>query len=90
MKQLMKKTAAKIVLAVFALFTLCNLALAQNNGGSSVTTTTHTETQQWYVQPWVWIVGGAVFVLILVALLRGGRSRDSLTVTKTTTESSDI
>lgn len=26
----------------------------------------------WYAQPWVWIVGGAVFILLLVALLRGG------------------
>lgn len=25
----------------------------------------------WYTQPWVWIVGGAVFILLLVALLRG-------------------
>ena len=27
----------------------------------------------WYTQPWVWIVGGAVFLLLLVALLRGGK-----------------
>jgi hypothetical protein len=26
---------------------------------------------QWYQQPWVWVVGGAIFVLLLVALLRG-------------------
>jgi len=25
---------------------------------------------QWYMQPWAWVVGGAVFVLLLVALLR--------------------
>ncbi|WP_026955112.1 hypothetical protein [Algoriphagus vanfongensis] len=25
---------------------------------------------EWYEQPWVWVVGGAVFILILVALLR--------------------
>jgi hypothetical protein len=31
------------------------------------TSTTHT----WYTQPWVWIVGGAVFILLLVALVRG-------------------
>jgi len=29
----------------------------------------------WYQQPWVWIVGGAVFILLLVALLRGGGSK---------------
>lgn len=26
-------------------------------------------------QPWVWIVGGAVFILLLIALLRGGGSK---------------
>lgn len=25
------------------------------------------------IQPWMWVVGGAVFILILVALLRGGK-----------------
>ncbi len=28
---------------------------------------------QWYTQPWVWIVGGAVFILLIVALTRGGK-----------------
>ena len=30
----------------------------------------------WYAQPWVWIIGGAVFLLLLVALLRGNSNRD--------------
>jgi hypothetical protein len=30
----------------------------------------------WYTQPWVWIVGAAVFILLLVALLRSNNSRD--------------
>ncbi len=25
-----------------------------------------------FSSPWVWVVGGAVFILLLVALLRGG------------------
>ena len=25
----------------------------------------------WYQHPWVWVVAGAVFILLLVALLRG-------------------
>lgn len=29
----------------------------------------------WYASPWVWVVGGAIFILLLVALLRGGGSR---------------
>ena len=28
-----------------------------------------------FMQPWVWIAGGAVFILILVALLRGNSSK---------------
>ena len=27
----------------------------------------------WYTQPWAWIVGGAIFILLLVALLRSGK-----------------
>jgi hypothetical protein len=30
---------------------------------------------QWYEATWVWVVGGAVFILLLVALLRGGSTR---------------
>jgi len=29
----------------------------------------------WYQQPWAWVVGGAVFILLLVALLRGGQGK---------------
>jgi hypothetical protein len=32
---------------------------------------------EWYQQPWVWIIGGAVFILLLVALLRGGERREA-------------
>lgn len=28
---------------------------------------------EWYEQPWVWVVGGAVFILLLAAILRGNR-----------------
>ncbi len=28
-----------------------------------------------FMQPWVWIVGGAVFILLLIALLRGNSSK---------------
>jgi hypothetical protein len=30
---------------------------------------------QWYSNPVVWVIGGAVFILLLVALLRGGKSK---------------
>ena len=29
----------------------------------------------WYQQPWAWVLGAAIFILLLVALLRGTRKR---------------
>ena len=34
---------------------------------------TKSENEGFWMQPWVWVVGGAIFVLLLVALLRGGK-----------------
>ena len=64
------------------LLSFMQLALwAQDSTGSSVSvhkeTTTTTTTTNWYTQPWVWIVGGAVFILILIALLRGNSSSNT-------------
>ena len=33
--------------------------------------------QAWYQNPIVWVIGGAVFILLLVALLRGGEKRSA-------------
>jgi hypothetical protein len=71
---------------------------AQDSGStsssSSSTTTTVTTQETWYTQPWVWIVGGAVLLLLIVALVRGnsgstGRS-DKVTVTKTVKTDTDV
>jgi hypothetical protein len=83
---------------------LCNLVavmlMAQDNttGGSSETKSVDisvNKTESWYASPWVWIIGAAVFILILVALLSGGSSRrtvgsDRVTVTKTVERDSDV
>lgn len=45
-----------------------------NNNTSTTTTETTTTTTTWYTEPWVWIVGGAVLLLIIVALVRSGGS----------------
>ncbi len=31
----------------------------------------------WYGQPWVWAVGVALFIIIIVAITRGGSRRDA-------------
>ena len=35
----------------------------------------NTKGNNWYSQPWVWVVGAAVFIIIIVALLRGSGGR---------------
>ena len=78
-----------------ALISVCLWAQDSSQGGetkSTTTTSTTTRTtdidittngNEWYTQPWVWIVGAAVFILLLVALLSSGRSRNSVVVDKT-------
>lgn len=29
----------------------------------------------WYAQPWVWAIGVAIFIIIIIAITRGGSSR---------------
>lgn len=56
----------------------------QDSSGTSRTITTTKETTittDWYMQPWVWVVGGAILLIILVALLRGNSSNKEVTRT---------
>jgi hypothetical protein len=43
-----------------------DVSIDTDGGGSSV-----------FASPWVWVVGGAVFILLLVALLRGGSRKEA-------------
>ena len=88
--------------SIFALLFLCLVQTVlwaqEGDGGSSTTTTTKTsvkvsEDTTWYTSPWVWVVGAAVFILLLVALTRGsGRSggSDRVTVTKEVRRDTDV
>ena len=45
----------------------------------------------WYASPWVWIVGAAIFILLLVALTSGSRSSsDRVVEKKTVIRDSDV
>ncbi len=75
----MKTTFTSRIAAIFAAFTLflvnpttllaqakdLNVDIDIDKGGGGA----------FYTQPWVWIVGGAVFILLLVALMRGRGGR---------------
>jgi hypothetical protein len=78
----MKQVSKNIVSRFAAVVMLCMIqvfAWAQDSTVSSRTVTTEstTTTTEWYTQPWVWIAGAAVFVLLLIALLRGNSSKDT-------------
>lgn len=59
----------KILLPVAAFF-YSGLLWAQDK---TVDVNINTGKSNWYASPWIWVVGAAVFILLLVALTRGGR-----------------
>jgi hypothetical protein len=73
-------------LLVFLLSLVQAVAWTQDSTSSSVTVSkeTTTTTTTWYTQPWVWVVGAAVFIIILVALFRGNSSKTDVTRSSTT------
>jgi len=76
MKQLFKSNINKMI-AVFSLLLIQVVAFAQDDKGSTESTSTTTKTTTttiWYAQPWVWVVGGVILLIVLVALLRGNSS----------------
>ena len=83
------------VTLLFSCFQL--ICLAQDSGTTSTTVkTTTTEHREWYTIPWVWVVGGIIIILLLVALINSGRGSSSRTTitdtgagTRTITTDSD-
>ena len=95
MKQLTTGVTFKSMITLFMLCFIQTVLWAQDNSGSTTTSTSTTHItssgggdSNWYTAPWVWIVGAAIFILLLVALTSGSRKSNSsnserVTVTKT-------
>ena len=67
----MKKTFFSIIAALYSA-----TLMAQDGGGKDINVNINSKGGgAWYASPWVWVVGAAVFILLLVALTRGGSSR---------------
>jgi hypothetical protein len=56
---------------MFATALMSVLAFAQDKGAQIDVNVNKNSGGNWYASPWVWIVGAAVFILLLVALTRG-------------------
>ena len=96
MKSLVKGMNLKM-LFTFLVFNLIQLALIAQEETTTTTSTKKTnievtQSENWYAAPWVWIVGAAIFILLLVALIGGGRSRsgDRVSVTRTVERDTDV
>ena len=67
----MKKAYLSVLAALVSAITF-----AQEKKGELDVNINTNEGNNWYASPLVWVVGAAVFILLRVALLRGGRRAD--------------
>jgi len=73
---IIKNTVKTFTLMIVSLL-VSVFALAQEGGADiNVDINKGGGGASWYTSPWVWIVGAAIFILLLVALLRGNGARD--------------
>ena len=70
----MRNYFQKVLIMVIALISGF-VAFAQDKS-VDVNISTNKGNNFW-ASPWVWVVGAAVFILLLVAILRGGGRRDA-------------
>ncbi len=78
MKQLIKVQAKKVfnkAAVLFATLLFSFYSFAQDKTVDVNINTKPDNGGNFFMQPWVWIVGGAVFLLLLVALLRNNKSK---------------
>lgn len=74
MKNFLRRFAGKISM-VFASMLLTLVAVAQETKKLDIDINTKSDDSGFFMQPWVWVVGGAVFILLLIALLRGNSNK---------------
>jgi len=66
---------AKKLLLVVASALLATITFAQDK--KEIDVNVNSNKSNFWGQPWVWVVGAAIFILLLVAILRGGRRGDA-------------
>ena len=81
----MKNALKSMNIKMFFALMICTLVqvvlFAQDSGGSTTSSSSkkvdinvENSGGDWYTSPWVWVAGGAIFIIILVALMRGNSS----------------
>jgi len=75
--------AASKFLFIFGFICMQLNMWAQDSSSTTTSTVTVDKTKDFLSQPWVWIVGGVLLLLILIGLF-SGKSNKHTQVTKTT------
>jgi cell division protein FtsW (lipid II flippase) len=65
-----------IFISTMVLFCCVSILTFAQDKGADIDISVKKESE-WYQNPIVWVIGGAVFILLLVALLRGGEKRSA-------------
>lgn len=74
MKLIPSKIYLKINLMIASL--MCAfMSVAQDTKKVDIDINTSGSNESFFMQPWVWVVGSLLFILLLVALLRGGGNK---------------
>lgn len=74
MKSFITNVSVKLSLFMsFLLFTM--YSVAQETKKIDIDINTKSNDNNFFMQPWVWVVGGAVFIIILVALLKNNNNK---------------
>lgn len=74
MKSFITNVSVKLSLFLsFLLFTM--YSVAQETKKIDIDINTKSNDNNFFMQPWVWVVGGAVFIIILVALLKNNNNK---------------
>ncbi len=72
--QVLKSAVNRQVLFFLSLF-VSIVTFAQDTKKVDIDISAGGDDSGFFASPWVWVVGAAVFILLLVALLRGGNKR---------------
>ena len=74
MKSIIATVSGK--LSLFFSFLLFSMySIAQETKKVDININTKGKDENFFMQPWVWVVGGAVFILLLIALLKNNSSK---------------
>ena len=89
MKKIFNLQGGVFLLSLMIFGLIQQTLFAQDSTASSSQTTSSTSVSTTTIQPWVWVVGGVVLLIIIIALVsrgssRGGAHTDKVTYTKTT------